>query len=75
MPDPNPDPDASVVRAPTFSPARQCHWCGGSKLDSVHGYAGERRCLTCGWGGDGEPDVPCMYYKIIRQPEVRSDGQ
>ena len=50
-----------------FDPRRQCHWCGSANFRSVTGYAGERQCLTCGWGGDGEPDVPCMFYKLVRR--------
>jgi hypothetical protein len=50
-----------------FDPRRQCHWCGSDNLDRTPGYAGERQCLTCGWGGEGEPDVPCMFYKLIRR--------
>ena len=52
-----------------FDPTRQCHWCGSDKLDSAVGYAGERACLVCGWGGDGEPDVACMFYKMTAPPE------
>lgn len=55
-----------------FDAAKQCCWCGGTKLDRVAGYAGERRCLTCGWGGDGESDVPCMYYKLVASTAVES---
>ena len=54
-----------VRSSPPFDPGKQCHWCGGTKLDSIVGYGGERQCRTCGWGGDGEPDVPCMFYKLV----------
>ena len=27
------------------------------------GYAGERECGVCGHGGDGEADLPHMFYK------------
>lgn len=50
-----------------FDPGKQCHWCGSERLSTTIGYAGERQCLVCGWGGDGEPDVPCMFYKIAGQ--------
>lgn len=50
-----------------FDPRRQCCWCGSDNFRSVTGYAGERQCLTCGWGGDGEPDVPCMFYKLLNR--------
>jgi hypothetical protein len=56
-------------RNPMFDPRRQCCWCGSANFRTVTGYAGERQCLTCGWGGDGEPDVPCMFYKLIRRTE------
>jgi hypothetical protein len=49
---------------PVFDPTKQCHWCGSADLDTTLGYAGERACRVCGWGGDGEPDVPCMFYKL-----------
>jgi hypothetical protein len=52
-----------------FSAARQCHWCGADNTGGVGGYAGERSCPKCGWGGNGEPDVPCMFYKIITPPK------
>ena len=54
------------ARVVTFHSHLQCHWCGGFKLSRTPGYAGERQCLTCGWGGDGESDVPCMFYKIAK---------
>jgi hypothetical protein len=52
----------------SFDHSKQCHWCGGANLDRTPGYAGECQCLTCGWGGSGEKDVPCMFYKLIREP-------
>ena len=48
-----------------FSAARQCCWCGSDNRDGPVGYAGERTCRVCGWGGDGEPDVVCMFYKLV----------
>jgi hypothetical protein len=47
-----------------FRATRQCCWCGSDNRKGAIGYGGERACPTCGWGGDGEPDVPCMFYKI-----------
>ena len=55
-----------------FDPRRQCHWCGSANFRSVTGYAGERQCLTCDWGGDGEPDVPCMFYKLVQPRPVEA---
>jgi hypothetical protein len=52
------------VRPSEFSASRQCCWCGSDNRAGIVGYAGERHCPTCGWGGDGEPDVPCMFYKL-----------
>lgn len=49
-----------------FDPRKQCCWCGTDNQKGVNGYGGERCCSTCGWGGEGEPDVPCMFYKIVR---------
>ena len=49
---------------PPFSATRQCCWCGSDNRDGTVGYAGERTCRVCSWGGDGAPDVPCMFYKI-----------
>jgi hypothetical protein len=45
---------------------RCCCWCGSTNLDSAVGYGGERACRVCGWGGNGEPDVPCMFYKLVQ---------
>jgi len=63
MPD-TPTTRPELLRLMAFDQTKQCHWCGNTNLDSTVGYGGERQCLTCGWGGDGEPDVPCMFYKI-----------
>jgi hypothetical protein len=51
-----------------FDPRRQCCWCGSDNTAGTEGYAGERGCPVCGWGGEGEADVPCMYYKLARPP-------
>lgn len=51
---------------PPFNATRQCCWCGSDNTSGTVGYAGERDCPRCGWGGDGEPDVPCMFYKLVR---------
>ncbi len=56
-----------TVSAPVFSATKQCCWCGSDNRNGVVGYAGERGCLVCGWGGEGDPDVPCMFYKLVRQ--------
>ncbi len=58
-------PEQITGRVP-FNPRRQCCWCGGDNTSGPRGYAGERACPTCGWGGQGESDVPCMFYKIAR---------
>lgn len=50
-----------------FSASRQCCWCGSDNRWGVPGYGGERSCPTCGWGGNGEPDVPCMFYKLVKE--------
>lgn len=55
-----------VRSALLFDPGKQCHWCGSSNLDTTAGYGGERACRACGWGGNGEPDVPCMFYKMVQ---------
>ncbi len=47
-----------------FNPCRQCHWCGSDNTKGARGYGGERGCPTCRCGGEGERDVPCMFYKI-----------
>ena len=60
--------DLTALAPPMFTTARQCCWCGSDNTKGAVGYAGERGCLTCGWGGDGEPDVPCMFYKIALRP-------
>ena len=57
-----------MIDAAPFSAKDQCSFCGSRYLSSTAGYGGERPCLTCGCGGDGEPDVPCMYYKLARPP-------
>ena len=49
-----------------FSTKRQCSWCGSDNTKGTVGYAGERSCPTCGCGGEGSPDVPCMFYKLAR---------
>lgn len=54
---------------PTFNATRQCCWCASDNRQGVVGYGGERSCPTCGWGGDGEPDVPCMAYKTWARAE------
>lgn len=59
--------DQPKTAALAFDPRKQCHWCGSDNLDPTPGYGGERSCLTCGWGGDGEPDVPCMFYKMVHE--------
>lgn len=51
-----------------FSATRQCCWCGSDNTRGSVGYAGERMCPKCGWGGDGERDVPCMFYKLAQPP-------
>ena len=66
-------PREAAVEAAAFDGTKQCHWCGNSRL-GVAGYAGERQCLTCGWGGDGEPDVPCMFYRITRPLPAGPEG-
>lgn len=48
-----------------FDSTRQCCWCGSNNEIGVIGYGGERTCPVCGWGGDGEPDVPCMFYRLV----------
>jgi len=48
-----------------FDATRQCCWCGSNNEAGAVGYGGERQCLVCGWGGDGEPDVPCMFYRVV----------
>ncbi len=55
-----------------FSAKRQCCWCGNDNRNGVPGYAGERGCPTCGWGGNGERDVPCMFYKLVERADVKS---
>ena len=66
LPDVTDSPDQSPMTAPSFNPHRQCCWCGSDNRKGAVGYAGERACPTCGWGGDGAPDVPCMFYKIVK---------
>ena len=63
-----------IASAPPFDPCRQCHWCGSDNTGGTTGYAGERGCPTCGWGGDGAPDVPCMFYKLAHATPPRPDG-
>lgn len=53
-----------------FNPRKQCHWCGSDNTKGTGGYAGEPSCPTCGWGGSGEPDVPCMFYKIVQKIDM-----
>lgn len=61
-------------KAAPFDPRKQCCFCGNDNRKDIIGYAGERCCSTCGWGGDGEPDVPCMFYKIVRDPLQPRNG-
>jgi hypothetical protein len=49
--------------AETFDIRKQCCFCGANNEHEVRGYAGERECRSCGHGGDGEPDLPVMFYK------------
>jgi len=51
-----------VSEAPTFDFSTQCCFCGADNTDGCIGYAGERTCSTCGFGGNGEPDKPRMAY-------------
>jgi hypothetical protein len=55
---------ADSKQPPRWNPFSQCAWCGSNNRSGTIGYGGERTCPTCGWGGDGEPDVPCMFYKV-----------
>ena len=61
------------MKETVFSPFLQCAWCGSDNRGGAVGYGGERSCPTCGWGGEGEPDVPCMFYKVAGRslPQVR----
>ena len=54
-----------------FDAHKQCCFCGAYNENDVVGYGGERCCSTCGFGGEGEPDVPCMFYKVNRQPNEK----
>lgn len=56
----------SKTKFPTFDATKQCCWCGNDNTKGIVGYGGERSCDVCGWGGDGDKDVPCMYYKLVK---------
>lgn len=46
-----------------FDTGKQCCFCGENNEDAPVGYAGERCCGACGWGGQGERDNQEMAYK------------
>jgi hypothetical protein len=53
----------SNTEKPKFDPGKQCFFCGANNELEPRGYAGERTCGECGFGGYGEPDNPSMFYK------------
>jgi hypothetical protein len=46
-----------------FNVEKQCCFCGADNSNQPRGYAGERLCVVCGKGGNGEPDEPSMAYR------------
>lgn len=52
------------MKTSEFNAHLQCCFCGAfHDLRQPRGYAGEIQCLTCGKGGNGEPDEPNMFYR------------
>jgi len=64
-----------TMKSIAFDATKQCCWCGCDNTKGTKGYAGERCCPTCGFGGDGEADVPCMFYKLIRTLTMKQEGK
>jgi hypothetical protein len=52
------------VSETSFDAHKQCCFCGANNENGVTGYGGERQCVKCGHGGEGEPDSPQMAYKM-----------
>jgi hypothetical protein len=46
-----------------FDIGQQCCFCGSNNRNEPYGYAGERCCSKCGYGGEGEKDFAFMAYK------------